>query len=298
MNTAAITLKVVPGRLSHLSVLLWAAVFSCLFKPTSVHAQQSRPEHSSIRVHTTGSLATNPATITNPASIPDRPRIRGLVVPRRQANISAAISATITFIGPNNGDSFKKGDTLVAFDCGIYDAELNRAKAVTEAARDTLHVKQKLARSGSVSKLQEILAAAEVKKTQADVVVSQARVAYCLVPAPFDGRVVRRIANAYETVSPRDPLIEIVDDHSVEIRVFVPSRWLRKLGKGTNFLFHVDETGSALSATVIATGASIDNVSQLIELRARLVGPRPVNLLSGMSGDADFSALDANPTPR
>jgi len=244
-------------------------------------------------------------------------RVRGLVVPQRRATISAAFTATIASIGPDNGGRFAKGDVLVAFDCGINQAELNRADALAEAARDTLRVRRKMASSGSISKLQVILAQADYKKADADVVVARTRVSYCRILAPFSGRVVRRIANAFETVAPRDPLLEIVDDANIEIRVFVPSLWLKDLDPGATFQFTVDETGETLTVKIIALGASIDNVSQLVEVRGRVVSnsPRHVSvhnpigaaraaapefasqnqfldsapLLAGMSGSADFS---------
>jgi len=289
-----------------------AAMLAALVCPGGAQAQQTMPSAqrpasrlSATSLQTTGSIimpAAGPAK--TPPGLPatdlseqTTQRIRGLVVARRQANISAAIAATITFIGPDNGGRFRKGDTLVKFDCDIYDAELNRANAVAEAASDSETVKRKLAQSGSISRLQAILAGAELKKARADVLVAKARAAHCLVPAPFSGRVVRRIANAYETVAPRDPLIEIVDDRDVEIRVFVPSNWLRWLRPGEKFSFKVDETGATVAACIVALGASIDNVSQLIELRATLdrTGPATTGgpgLLPGMSGNAYFRETD------
>lgn len=290
-----------PGKSIALSGLLLL-----LLPHTACNAQEYPAIAKRGVLHTTGSItigkpapprATRPANAnTAPRSASLAPRLRGLIVPRRQANISAAIAATITSIGPDNGDRFRSGDTLVAFDCGIYNAELNRARAVADAAADTFTVKRKLAASGSVSRLQALLANSELKKARAEVVVAEAKVADCKITAPFDGRVIRRIANAFETVSPRDPLIEIVDDAGLEIRVFVPSSWVQWLKPGARFQFKIDESGATVNATVIALGAAIDNVSQLIELRASIAPPAPSNagendpppLLAGMSGNAVF----------
>ncbi len=210
-------------------------------------------------------------TAPAPRGLGSQVRVRGLVVPQRQATISAAFPATIMAIGPDNGGRFNQGDVLVEFDCGINQAELNRASALAQAARDTLRVRRKMAASGSISKLQVILAAAEYRKAEADEVVAVTRVSYCRILAPFSGRVVRRVANAFETVAPRDPLLEIVDDANVEIRVFVPSLWLKDLQPGGRFQFTVEETGETIAVQIIALGATIDNVSQLVEVRGRVV---------------------------
>lgn len=230
--------------------------------------------------------ALRPAASTIIAPPPaEAPRLRGLVVARHQATISAAIAATITAIGPEVGERFRRGDRLVAFDCGIYDAELARARAIVEAAADAARVKRTLASSGSTSGLQAVLAEAELKKANADAIVAEARVAYCAIRAPFDGRVVRRIANAFETVNPRDPLIEIVDDGDNEVRLFMPSAWIAHTAPGTRLAFEVDETGEIVDVEVVALGAVIDNVSQLLEVRGRPLAGAD-RLLPGMSGRA------------
>lgn len=217
-------------------------------------------------------------------------RIRGLVVARQQATISASQPSTIQTIGPDNGERFAKGDVLVRFDCGINDAELKRARAIGEAARDTLRVKQELAANGSVARLQALLAESELKKALAEVVVAEARVSYCVISAPFSGRVVRRVANAHETVAPRDPLIEIVDDSAVEVRAFVPSNRIGRLAAGGAVRLIVDETGVAVHARIVSIGAAIDNVSQQIEIRAAPIG-KP-ELLAGMSGRIELEPAD------
>ena len=216
--------------------------------------------------------------------------IRALVVPRQHATISSRLRATINAIGPDSGERFKKGDRLVVFDCAIFKAELRRAEAQFEAARDTRKVKAELSRAGTISKLQLVLARAELRKAEAEHILASERVANCAVLAPFDGRVVRRIANAFETVSFGDPLIEIVNDASVELQLYVPSKWISHLKTGKPFGFHVDETGLRLRAEIIAIGAWIDNVSQLIEIRA-ICPDAADQLLPGMSGRAEFEHI-------
>ena len=219
-----------------------------------------------------------------------RKNIRGLIVPKFHATISSRLQATIATIGPGNGERFNKGDSLVTFDCAIFNAELKRADAQLGAANDTRDVKAELARNGTISRLQLVLAKAEAKKAEAEHVLSNERVTHCAIRAPWDGRVVKRLANAHETVSFGDPLMEIVNDQEVELQLYVPSRWLRDLKNGTIFRFHVDETDAEISAKIIATGAWIDNVSQLIEVRA-ICNDDSAALLAGMSGRAEFEHL-------
>lgn len=210
-------------------------------------------------------------------------RIRGLVVPLKHARLSSRLSATIDAIGPETGEAFKAGDALVRFDCEAYRAERERVGAEADAATVSLAVKRELASKGATSRLQVQLAEADLRKTNAQVAVAAKQVTDCIISAPFDGRVIERIANAHETVGARDPLMEIVSDHDLELRAFVPSQDLRAIAPGTPVRFTVDETGEVLDARVIVVGARIDNVSQLIEMRAAFSGPVD-KLIPGMSG--------------
>jgi membrane fusion protein, multidrug efflux system len=210
-------------------------------------------------------------------------RIRALVVPLQHAKLSSRLQATIERIGPETGESFKAGDTLVLFDCEAYRAELDRASADTEAATASLAVKRELVSKGAASRLQVQLAEAELKRSKAQRSVASKQVDDCQIVAPFDGRVVERIANAHETVGARDPLLEIVSEHDLELRAFVPSLQLRSVDPGKLIQFTVDETGDLMEARVIAVGARIDNVSQLIEVRAAFTSTY-AKLIPGMSG--------------
>jgi len=218
--------------------------------------------------------------------VPDH--IRGLVVPLNHARLSSRLQATIERIGPENGEAFKAGDVLVQFDCSSFEAERERARAEAEGADASLAVKCELASGGNASKLQAVLALADLKKARAAVDVADKQVANCQILAPYDGRVVERIANAHETVGFRDPLIEIVGDRALELRVYVASRMLRSIDKQSALELVVDETGDHIPARVTALGARIDNVSQLIEIRAAFVGDID-RLVPGMSGNVTFA---------
>ena len=233
-------------------------------------------------------LAVTPAFA---AELTDTPapadHIRGLVVPLYHARLSSRLQATIMRIGPETGEAFKAGDVLVQFDCTAFEADREKARAEAQAAAASLAVKRELSNSGNASKLQAVLAEAELKKSRAAVDMADKQVADCEIKAPYDGRVVERVANAHETVGYRDPLIDIVGVDALELRVFVPSRALRSIDNGSGLELTVDETGERLPAQVIALGARIDNVSQLIELRAKFLGDTR-RLISGMSGNVRF----------
>ncbi|UXY51452.1 efflux RND transporter periplasmic adaptor subunit [Pseudomonas tohonis] len=212
---------------------------------------------------------------------------RGVLRARDQAVLASELAGRITEMPYAEGQAFKKGEVLVRFDCAAYQAQLNAANAATRAAREELKNKQQLAALNSVGRFEVALAEARQAQSQAEAQVYQVQVQRCQVKAPFDGQVVSRRVQPHESVPSGAPLLEVVDNRTLEIHLLVPSRWLGALKPGEPFEFVPDETGKALKATVKRLGARIDEGSQTLLLIGALPEDAP-GLLAGMSGSARF----------
>ncbi len=213
--------------------------------------------------------------------------LRAVIKARRQAMLSSQLSARILKIGPEDGERFEKGHILVTFDCEDFRAQLDKMQAELFAAEEKYASTEQLNRMGGISTLDVSAAKAATKSAKADVRAASWKVNRCHIKAPYDGRVVERIANRYETVNVGDDIMSIVSDSDLEVRVIMPSAWLRRVGMGTLFLFNLEETGQSYEAEVVATGAKIDPVSQTVEMRGRILSTDN-NVIAGMSGSALF----------
>ncbi|MFC5475429.1 efflux RND transporter periplasmic adaptor subunit [Paraherbaspirillum soli] len=246
--------------LSHLSAALLIAA--------SVIAQQSSAAESAVEAGKDG-------------------RIRVQFVAFQQSVLSSELSARIASIPFREGDTFRAGQVLVSFDCGLFRAQLNKAEAAAEAARQTLKVDQRLAQLNSIGQLDVDLAAAKVRETAAEAGAMRATVGKCTLAAPFAGRVAKLGAQAFEYVAPGKPLLEILDTRRLELQMIVPSKWLAWLKVGGRFNVKVDELDREYSGRIVRLGARIDPVSQSISLAGEVEGAHP-ELLPGMSGAAMF----------
>lgn len=226
-----------------------------------------------------------------PAHAADDPatdgRIRVQFAARQQTVLSSELSASIASFALREGDAFKKGQTLVTFDCSLFRAQLNKSEASAEVARQTLKVSRRLAELNSIGSLEVDQAAAKVKETEAEAAAMRTTVSKCTLAAPFSGRVAKVHAEPYQFVSPGKPLLEILDTRRLELQMIVPSRWLAWLKTGNRFTVQVEELGREYSGRVVRTGARIDPVSQSISLAGEVEGDHP-ELLPGMSGWATF----------
>lgn len=240
-------------------------------------------------------------TTTPNGAIESPQMVRGMVRATERAVISSRLTAQIAKLPFRAGDSFKKGDVLAKFDCGLYSAERDKVEAELKAARMKRNNLHRLAALGSAGELEVGLAGTDVQQAQAELKVADLNVQRCTITAPYDGRVVRLMVNDDETVHPQQDLMEIVGTGKLEAEIIVPGTWLRWLKVGTRLSMKIDETGADIGGTISGLGAAIDPVSHSATVRAQLLDTPP-SLLPGMSGAVQFqhnpAAAAVTPRPK
>lgn len=237
-----------------------------------------------------GSLGTDLTSPLPPASVKlvklsEQPR--GLVRAKDEAKIAAELVARIDKLPFRIGDVFKKGDTLVQFDCRRYDAELRAVSAELKGAEGTLKSNLELKRHKAIGSNEVEVSRSRVEEIRARVDALSVRSAQCKIIAPYDGRMVELFAHEHEMPTANSPLVKIVNSGVLEIDLIVPSRWLVWLKRGTKFEFSIDETTLTYPATITRIAAVVDPVSQTVAVRAGF-GADISGVLPGMSGTAVF----------
>ena len=213
---------------------------------------------------------------------------RGVVKAVAEATISVDYAARIRKLPRREGQSFKAGDVLIAFDCKRYTAEVGAARATARARELKMSNNRKLLQRGAIGANEVQISEAEFAQAQAEVAALQARTGNCDFKAPYDGLLVERMAHENESPAPNQPLIKIVDMTRVEVEAIIPSIWLRWMKPGQQFQFIIDETGAAVSAEVERMGAVVDPVSQTIKAYG-VLKQKNSSVLPGMSGTATFT---------
>ena len=224
---------------------------------------------------------------------------RALLAPRQETTLASQFAGRIAQMAVKDGDRFRQGDVLVAFDCAMQRAQLRKAQAELDGARHAAATNRQLSELRAGSALNTELAQANAAKAAAEVESMQVAVGQCEIKAPFSGRVVQRKVNPYQSVGAGVPLLEILDDSQLEVRLVASSRWLAWLGDHEPFGVRVDETGRDYPARISRLGARIDPASQTLTLIGEIDGQHP-ELLAGMSGTATFNPSgrpSGQPTP-
>jgi len=217
---------------------------------------------------------------------------RGVVKSLDRAMLSAEISARVVRMPFREGDSFKKGQNLVVFDCRLFKAQYDKVTSEVTAAKAKLENDKRLDKVGSIGKLDIVLSQAKLDASQAELRLARINKERCNIKAPWNGRVVSRQINVQESAELNQPLLEIVSKQNLELEVVVPGTWLSWLAVGTSFTVRIDETGEEYQGTVKVIGSAVHATSQTVSLRTDISGDTQ-KLLPGMSGTVLFSSSES-----
>ena len=230
------------------------------------------------------------AALLTPAMAQDVPAEGGQqvsvqVVATNSTQVGAPMSGKLTGFQFRDGDTFKAGDTLAEFQCDQQKATLGHAQAEAQKRRYVLATQQKLKDLGTWSSLDYQTAGAEVQAAASDLALAQANVANCVVKAPFSGRVSNTMVHNFQFLQVGAPMLDILDDGSLELETIMPSLWLGWMKPGLPFTVDIKETGKSYKAEIVRFSGRVDPVSQTVKVYGRIVGDRE-RLLPGMSGTA------------
>lgn len=213
--------------------------------------------------------------------------VRVLLVPEKETTIASTMAARIITFNGTLGRNFKAGETLVAFDCEEAMARVEMSKAELSGAIEQHEAKVKMQGLEQASDVEVALAASASNKAKAQLNLNQAQVSQCKIYAPWAGRVAKTNVKNHMTVTPGQPLMELVNSGPLKLKMNLPSIMLARTKVGSKFNVTIDETGQTYQASVSAINSRVDPVSQTVEIEARMLKSYK-ELLAGMSGVASF----------
>jgi RND family efflux transporter MFP subunit len=168
--------------------------------------------------------------------------LSGTVEADRSATLSSRVMATVRAVHVRPGDAVRRGQVLVEIDPQTAAGQLSQAKGGLGQAEAGLALAERnyerfkaLAEANAASQLELDLARTQFE--QARGAVEQARgavsaassvAAESRVVAPFDGRVVAKLAEAGDLAAPGRPLVQIESAAAHRLAVSVPESVLAR----------------------------------------------------------------------
>jgi RND family efflux transporter MFP subunit len=200
----------------------------------------------------------------------------GLVSARRESDLGFERGGRIAEIAVDVGSQVRAGDTLARLDTSTLRAQIAAADAQTaeaaaqlQIARATESRQRTLLERGHISqqRLDEVATnttAAEARRTAAAAQANalRAQLALSEISAPFDGVVTARTADEGAIAAPGTPVLRLVENTSLEIRLGLPVSAAASLVEGETYAF-VTTSGSIEAVFRSSTG--------VVDVRTRTV---------------------------
>lgn len=222
------------------------------------------------------------------AASPAPQEVRAQVRARQHATLAAEMAGKIIDLPFRDGETFRKGDRLVGFDCAAQRARQDQAAAAAQAATRKREVSGKLNQLNSISQLEVATAESAEAQAKAELALMTVMAQRCTITAPYDGRVAGVEVQRYAFAAEGAPLLAIYEAGAFDVEMIVPSSWLSWLKPGLAFHLRVEETGSTHEAEITRLSGQVDPVSQSVRVYGRIKGPTDT-LRPGMSGSVALS---------
>ena len=228
------------------------------------------------------------------------------VVALEDANLAARITSWVETIHAAVGQRVRAGDTLISLDCRKPQAALLQVRADKDAnsARvelaeyrvkqaQSLRDKNHTSEEALITRQSELDALrAEDHSLRARILDRQIDVEQCLVTAPFDGVIERRMVDMGEAVSPGQALIRLVNPEKNEVSATITAQSAAQINDIEQYVFISGEQEFPLQLRTMIPIS--DPVTRSREIRLTFAG-RPAS--PGDSGRLVWSMKQRALTP-
>lgn len=228
-----------------------------------------------------------------------RRRYLGTVRAAARAELAAGADGAVLSIAVAEGDAVTRGQVLLRIDSRLARAQLQAARAATEAVETNRAQAQRdadrfnMAGSQIASALEIERAgsnaqalAAQQQASSAEVARARATLSRHTVVAPFDGVVAARLVDPGDWVAPGTPAIELVADTALEVFVRVEPELLMDVEVGHEAT--LVRGGQEIAARVEGVVRALDPATRTAQLRLLATEEPPAWLLAGAAVDVVF----------
>ncbi|WP_162846183.1 efflux RND transporter periplasmic adaptor subunit [Seongchinamella sediminis] len=174
-----------------------------------------------------------------PASADEVPRFPGKVAAGDSALLAFRVGGQIADLQVRMGDRVQQGALLAALDPTDYQLQLDAREAEYQLAKleaeraDTLY-QQRLISEDAYDTARAALATSEARLEQA-----REQLSFCQLRAPFAGAIAFTYAMPQEVVGPQQPILNLQDISTLEVRFNLPPRYQPLLHTGQAAKFSV-----------------------------------------------------------
>jgi len=194
--------------------------------------------------------------------------VSGTIKPFEETVLMPEVSGRVVSINLPEGKAVKKGTLLIKLFDGDLQAQLKKAKAQFEIAKQTRDRLGELIKINGVSQSDYDQAVLQVSSLSADIDIITVQILKTEVLAPYDGVLGLKNISQGAQVTPQTPLVTIRSLSNMKIDFSIPEKYSREVKAGMKLLFTIEGENVSYAATVIATEQGIDVTTRNLKVRA------------------------------
>jgi RND family efflux transporter MFP subunit len=217
-----------------------------------------------------------------------------------EAELSFQVGGSLIEVSANVGDTAKKGQVLAKLDPQDFEVRLRAAEGELSSAQANLQIAnveltrlQSLVKSKAAPEKDLDRAAALVEFHKSNVAaltskrdIAQSELSYAQLTAPFDGIIAARVAQNFQTVQPRQPVVRLLDTSRIKFGVDLPETLMPLLPYVKEIWVTFQAApGNKLPATIQETSHEASRSTRTYRLTVVMDQPPGVRILPGMSGE-------------
>ena len=238
--------------------------------------------------------APRPARLLEVSETPIQTQLQfvGEVAPAQTVDLGFEIDGTLQALPVNEGEAVRQGQIVAQLDSTRAQLALDSARAEQELTEKFLLRTQALRQSGTVSEAALDEAIARAKLSRVAVATAQKHLDDTVLTAPFDGKLIDRLAENFATVNRMTPIIRLVPLNRIEVVVGVPEQLMARVDPAkltlATVLFSADPT-QGFPAEVLDYEAQANRDTQTFDIRFSLLEMPPWPVLPGMTATLELT---------
>ncbi|MCP3943649.1 MAG: efflux RND transporter periplasmic adaptor subunit [Desulfobacteraceae bacterium] len=223
----------------------------------------------------------------------------GTIKAVREVDMAFEVPGRIISFPITEGQRVTKGTLLAKLDPRDFQTILDSATADLNAARADYERSRQLYENNTISRRDLDVARRNFEVAKANTRSAKKAVDDTRLVAPFSGLIARKIADNFQNIQAKQPILVIHDDSSLEMLVDIPEQDYARIRKGTS-LAQLNQTlnpqisvsslpGQSFKAEFKETATTADPITRTFEITFGFVPPKENTILPGMTARLKLS---------
>ena len=227
----------------------------------------------------------------------------GRIESANRADLGFRVGGTVAELAVREGTQVTRGQVLGRLDHTDFEITVKDRQATWDRASKDFARASELVEEGAISRRDFDLVEANFKTSDAALEQAKQNLDYTIIRAPFSGQIARRHIDAFEEISPGQPIFSIIDREALEVQIDVPENIILLLPSNRVPGEQADQVKVWAAFDVAAdrrfpltfkeASTRADAKTQTFQVTFNLPTPEDVTVLPGMTASvtADLSAL-------